>query len=277
VLTVRLLGGFEVKLAGERVDIPSRAAQTLLAQLLLPVGQAHRRGRLAGLLWPDVPETKAQNSLRQALWLLRSALDPSGAGVIVSDRMTVAVDPAFFRRVDVAVLQEPLTPDAPIEELAARVGTYDGELLPGFYDDWVVVERDRLEVLYERLMLELLKRLEAGSRWPQVLEWGERWIGLGHVPEVAFQSVMRAHAALGQAASAIQAFQRCRDALRARLGLEPTEATRALYRQIVDHSGMALPSSEQPDDHAPIELSAESWAAQASRAARIAVQRAAFL
>ena len=64
MLTVRLLGGFDVQQNGARVDIPTRAAQALLAYLLLPAGEAHRRELLAGLLWPESPEPNALRSLR---------------------------------------------------------------------------------------------------------------------------------------------------------------------------------------------------------------------
>jgi WD40 repeat protein/DNA-binding SARP family transcriptional activator len=252
VLSVRLLGGFEVELNGARADIPSRAAQALLAYLLLPPGKAHRRELLAGLLWPDVSEPKAQKSLRQALWQLGRALEPGGIRLVAADRVNVWVDVRGLDRLDVAELQEPLPPDAPAEALAARVAVYAGELLPGFYDEWVVVERERLEAHFERLMTRLLRQLEVEARWPEALEWGQRWIGQGHVSEAAYQTVMRAYAALGQGAGASLTYQRCREALRERLGLEPSEPTRALYNQIVQAFGMVAPAPNgKPETAAP--------------------------
>ena len=62
MLEVRLLGKFEVQLEGKPVEIPSRPAQSLLSYLILNAGVAHRREKLAGLLWPDSDETNARSN-----------------------------------------------------------------------------------------------------------------------------------------------------------------------------------------------------------------------
>jgi DNA-binding SARP family transcriptional activator len=64
---VRLLGQFDLCLDNQTVEIPSRSAQSLLAFLILNANIRHRRERLAGLLWPDVPEEDARRNLRRAL------------------------------------------------------------------------------------------------------------------------------------------------------------------------------------------------------------------
>ena len=67
MLQVRLLGQFDVRMDGKRVTIPSRAGQSLLAYMMLTVGTAHRREKLAGMLWPDSLEETARENLRQAI------------------------------------------------------------------------------------------------------------------------------------------------------------------------------------------------------------------
>jgi DNA-binding SARP family transcriptional activator len=64
VLELRLLGQFDIRLGEVPISIPSRPAQSLLAYLALTAGTAHRRERLAGLLWPDMPDDSARASLR---------------------------------------------------------------------------------------------------------------------------------------------------------------------------------------------------------------------
>ena len=76
MLEVRLLGQFDVKRDGKPIEIPSRPAQALLAYLLLNAGTAHRREKLAGLLWPDATESNARSNLRHKFWRLRKALRP---------------------------------------------------------------------------------------------------------------------------------------------------------------------------------------------------------
>jgi DNA-binding SARP family transcriptional activator len=67
MLEIRVLGQFELRLDNETVVLHSRPAQSLLAYLALSAGTAHRREKLAGLLWPDSDDDNARNSLRHAL------------------------------------------------------------------------------------------------------------------------------------------------------------------------------------------------------------------
>ena len=79
MFALRLLGQFDLRLDGRLVEIPSRPAQSLLAYLALTAGIAHRRERLAGLIWPDIPEVDARRNLRRALWHIRKAAGGPGA------------------------------------------------------------------------------------------------------------------------------------------------------------------------------------------------------
>src|SRR5438132_11781571 len=75
MLELRLLGSFEVCLDGTPVAIPSRPAQSLLACLALSAGTAHRREKLAGMLWPEADKANARSNLRHALWRIRKAIE----------------------------------------------------------------------------------------------------------------------------------------------------------------------------------------------------------
>src|SRR5262249_51504874 len=95
MLEVRLLGQFEVRRDGEPIPLPSRAAQSLLASLALNAGIAHRREKLAGLLWPDSDEENARSNLRHALWRLRRALEngaAAGSPHLRADDLSVAFE-----------------------------------------------------------------------------------------------------------------------------------------------------------------------------------------
>ena len=74
-LQIRLFGAPMVILAsGAEASLPSDKARGLLAYLAVEAGQAHRREKLAGLLWPEQPEKAARDSLRNALATLRRAI-----------------------------------------------------------------------------------------------------------------------------------------------------------------------------------------------------------
>ena len=74
-LTIRLLGGFQVELGGERVyGFETDKARALLTYIAVEADRPHRRETLACLLWPDRPDAVARANLRQALSRLRRAL-----------------------------------------------------------------------------------------------------------------------------------------------------------------------------------------------------------
>ncbi|MGH2542122.1 MAG: BTAD domain-containing putative transcriptional regulator, partial [Ardenticatenaceae bacterium] len=239
MLEVRVLGQFTAQLNGNPVEIASRNAQSLLAYLLLTVGTSHRRERLAGLFWPDTPDTKARTSLRQSLWQIRKAI---GAAYLLADDLTVAFDPTCPHWLDATVLERTHNRITPTDDLIATVAVYQGDLLPGFYDEWIDVERERLEALFEHKMHALLDRLLEEQRWPEVLEWGERWIVLGHAPEPAYRALMIAYSSMSDAAGVAATYQRCVDVLQRELAVEPAPETTELFERLAAGERLIAPS-----------------------------------
>jgi len=227
LLEVRLIGKFDIQGDGEPVVIPSRAAQCLFAYLILTAGTLHRREKLAGMLWPDESEQKARTYLRNELWRIRKALPlTSNVEYLLADNLTVGFNQAVVYWLDAATLQN-ADDTASMDELINTLSNYRGELLPGFYEDWVVLEREHLQMLFEQKIACLLEMLEKEQRWDDILEWAERWISLAQAPETAFRALMVAYAALGDHTKVASTFERCKLALH-QLDLEPSEETRAL-------------------------------------------------
>src|SRR5438105_1784542 len=275
LLELRLLGQFDVRLGEVSIGIPSRPAQSLLAYLALTAGTAHRRERLAGMLWPDVEDDSARASLRQALWRIRKALEarlPSGVQYLLADDLTVAFNAKSAYSLDAAALDTPDDDAASVESLQHALVAYRGDLLPGFYDEWVLRERERLEGIFERKIGRLLDCLVEMRRWPAVLEWAERWIAVGHVPEPAYRALLLAHdwldAAIldtpfddatsveslqqalserGDRARIATVYQRCRELLFEELGAQPSEQTRELFERLSrGERALALTTVDQP-------------------------------
>jgi DNA-binding SARP family transcriptional activator len=225
MLEIRLLGDFDVRIDGEPVDIPSRPAQSLLAYLVLNAEARHRREKLAGMLWPDSAESNARSNLRHALWRLRKVI---GNRHFDSDKVSISFIPQGECAVDAASLEDEHD-EKSAEGLIRCVGEYGGELLPGFYENWVVLERERLRASFEQKIQRLLDLLINSGSWMDALEWAERWIALGHVPETAFRAMMIAYGGMGDLAGVAASYQRCQEALRSELGVEPSEQTRSTY------------------------------------------------
>src|SRR5215813_3457204 len=107
MLEVRLLGSFEVKYKKKSIDISSRPAQSLFAYLILSAGTAHRREKLAGMLWPDSLEETARDNLRHALWRMRKALE-SAASIrfLDADDVTISFRESSEYWLDAAELEK---------------------------------------------------------------------------------------------------------------------------------------------------------------------------
>ncbi len=254
MLEVRLLGQFEARLDGRPSVIPARAAQSLLAFLLLTAGTAHRREKLAGQLWPDATEESARKNLRHELWRLRKAIEPKtprkgAAALLIVDEMSIGFNVESDYWLDVAQVQGALGGKISVDNLIQTLSVYRGELLPGWYDDWVLLERERVHSVFEQKMAGLLDLLVEQQRWQATLEWGERWIALGQTPEPAYRALMVAHSATGNMSQVASVYQRCVQALRNDLDVEPSEQTRALFERL--SKTQKMPGESQPQATSP--------------------------
>ena len=229
MLQIRLLGQFDVRADGRRVNIPSRTAQSLFSYLALTAGTVHRREKLAGIFWPDTSDENARKNLRQELWRIRkgiSAQDTNADDYFIADEFTLTFNPDANYWLDVHQLEKA---DSDFQSLTSNLSLYEGDLLPGFYDDWVVLERERVQTVFESRMEQLIAQLVTAERWMAVQEQCERWLAMGNAPEPAYRALMLAYGARGNTTKVASIFQRCVDELHEQFGVEPSAETRALY------------------------------------------------
>jgi len=236
MLEVSLLGSFNIKYNKKPVSIASRPAQTLFAYLILSAGTSHRRERLAGLLWPDSLEETARDNLRHALWRIRKVL-PAKQKIeyLLTDDLSIAFNASAEYWLDAAELER-VSENTSTDDLFAILSAYQGELLPGFYDEWVVLEREHLHSVFEHHMARLMFLLQEKNRWLDILDWGERWIKLGQKPEPAYRALMSAQAAKGDMSKVAATYERCVKSLR-EFGMEPSDQTKELYENLKSGKG----------------------------------------
>lgn len=144
---MRLLGDVELRHreAGLR-RLPTRAATALLALLVLAAPRSMSREELIDLLWPQADIDAGRNRLRHTLSVLRRLLEVGGEPLIDADRRSLRLRPD---NIDCDAVSFAELARLGAHE-AARV-TYGGDLLPGFYDEWVLEWRGRLQASYERV------------------------------------------------------------------------------------------------------------------------------
>ena len=221
-----LLGGWALWRGGRPVKM-SLSAQRLCVLLALHGGQ--RRSYLAGMLWPDVRDGQALTRLRCALSRLRRQHD----GLIETDGQTVALHPSV--RVDVdelrAVARDVIASRIDPERLSAVCERLvdPPELLLGWYDDWVLQERDRINQLRLRALEALVDQLLEAGQHPAAFEAASAAIRLDPLRESTHRALMRVYLAEGNPALAGRQVKQYREILRAEVGSdEPTPEMLAL-------------------------------------------------
>ena len=253
-LQIRLFGAPSFVLAeGSEADLPSDKARALLAYLAMEAGQAHRREKLAGLLWPGYTETSARTNLRRALADLRQAIGDHQAmppSLLVAQetlQFNAASDAsvdvsAFTRLISPTALAAPTnlpSPQSTSSSLEQAVALYRAPFLDGFsipdspeFDEWALLTREQLN----RLMLEALRRLTEAYRAQgepeRALLYAWRQVDMDPWQESAHRQVMGLLALSGQRAAALAEYESCRRLLAAELGIEPSEQTRQLAERI---------------------------------------------
>ena len=239
-IELRLLGQFQLLLDGKPVDGMSQTRlQLLLAYVTLHRNLTLSRQHLAFLFWPDSSEKQAFANLRKLLYLLRQAL-PAIDRFLALTAETVAwrSDAAFM--LDVAdfeaAFQRGETSDSPAAKIAAyqdALALYGGDLLPGFYDDWILVERERLRALYAGALTRLAELYEAQRAYADAIACAQRLLSQDTLQESSHRLLMRLHLLNDDRAAALRVYHTCATLLREELGVDPSPATEELYQRLL--------------------------------------------
>lgn len=234
MLRVTLFGGFGLERSGETLAPPaSRKARLLLAYLLLHPHTEHERTFLAGLLWPDLPETTARRRLNQALWQVRQVF----AGV-ESTRLRVWLAPDASFWLDVHMFQEKVRRghtergEAQIQAWKDAMALYRGPLLPGVYEDWVLLLRERLHEEYLRTLDALTDALMRKGHYEEALTTARRLVADDPLNERAHEQVIRLYALLGRREDALRQYDSLHQILADALHTRPDPRIERLVKQV---------------------------------------------
>lgn len=217
-----LLGGFEIEDDGEGSALPL-SAQRVVAFVALH-DRALLRIFVAGSLWLDTTEERASANLRTALWRLRRA----GGGLVRVTTTHVALAPSV--RVDLHAAAQSahraLHDLADDRDLADLCGV--GELLPDWYDDWVVDRRERFRQLRVHALEALCQHLTASGRYGDALDAALSAVAIDPLRESAQRALIRTYIAEGNSTDAMRQYRVYRDRLDTEIGLEPSWQMREL-------------------------------------------------
>ncbi len=226
MLHVRLLGELAVEADGCDVVLTgSWRARSLLAWLALNPGP-HMRGELAARFWPDILDTSARASLRNALWALRRELG-ADAVAIVATRERIALDGAWTDAAEFERL-------AAAGSLEAAVALWTGQPLTGLDEEWAHEARDELNRRLSGVLERLAADAEEAGDADAALAWTRRRVALDPLAEDAQRDLIRRLAGRGDRAGALEAYAKLRERLRRDLGISPAGATRDLAESVRD-------------------------------------------
>jgi DNA-binding SARP family transcriptional activator len=256
-LQIHLFGKFSVRHDGRpATGFDAYKEQELLSYLLLHRNRPHSRETLAGLLWGDASTEKSKKYLRQALWHIQAALEarPGGGAVLTVEHDWVQLNAGVALWLDVemfertfALVQDRRGADLDAERLGAlraAVEVYRGDLLEGWYQDWCLYERERLQNIYLVMLDKLMCFCEAKGKFELGLHYGSLVLRYDRAHERTHRQLMTFQYLSGDRTAALRQFERCAAALREELGVRPDKLTAALYQKIRADQGDTSPPAQ---------------------------------
>lgn len=227
---LELLRPFEVTSGGCRISLPL-GAQRLLAFLALQDDGAHRAAA-AEHLWPDCVPSRAAANLRSALCQGRrlgcvTAIDTVGPHLMLSPAVQVDLHRVWESAHQVTEGMRPTPVD-----WTALVSDLSRELLPGWTDDWLILERERWDQLRVYALESLAQQFQAKGQYLSALQAALAAMTVDPIRETAHRIVIEVHLAEGNVANALKRYYDYRAFLRRELNVAPSPQMTQLVRDL---------------------------------------------
>lgn len=259
VLAIQMLG--HLCLSYNSIDLTSletRKAQELLCYLLLHRQRPHSREVLATVFWSNTPTAQSRANLRKTLWQLQSVLHGQlDCDLVLADTEWVRINTNVTFSFDVADLENSvaLVSGQRGEEMSATsaatvssaVELYRGDLLEGWYQEWCLFERERIQNLYLSLIEKLMGYYEHHHEYERGLQCGAELLRFDRTREDTYRRLMRIHFQAGDRAGALRQYERCVSALREELDIGPSVPTIDLYERMRDNHTLDAAGRSTPD------------------------------
>ncbi|MCW2135005.1 AfsR/SARP family transcriptional regulator [Arthrobacter sp. VKM Ac-2550] len=219
---LQVIGGWQLSHNRKEIRVVLRQ-QRLLA--LLALRGSLSRNVVAGMLWPQTTERQASGSLRATVCALRREwpdLLEIGDGKLALSRQ-VRLDLEHFRE---QISHEIHPPGRSLMAMLRRA-----ELLPGWYEDWVIDEQERWTLLRLAALERAAVHLLANGDNDDAIDAARTMIDLDPAHEIAYQLLLRAQLADGNRAEAMRTYRDFRSMLHLEFGTEPSEKTALFLRQ----------------------------------------------
>jgi DNA-binding SARP family transcriptional activator len=248
MLQVSLFGRLSIR-SDEQVF--ERAENTkpleLLCYLLVYRDRPHPREKIASLLWDNTSTERSKKNLRQTLWQLQSTLTPfcqtcdtplllvEPEWLQLNEQARLALDVREFERAYALTHDtngQQLLP-LQVQLIENALELYRGNLLDGWYQDWCLFERERLQNMYLSMLDKMMGYCELYQRFEQGISYGVQILRYDRAHERTYANLMRLHYQAGDRTAALHQYERCVAALREELSVEPSRQTSELYELVM--------------------------------------------
>lgn len=275
--TIQLFGGLHASQQERRISrFRTQKTGSLLGYLAYHLGRSHPREVLIEMLWPDAAPESGRHNLSLALSSLRNQLEPPGVpagSVLLADHLSVELNPASVLT-DVAAFEAMLrqaaqatNPEQRATLLMQAADLYDGAFLPGYYDEWITTEQERLALRFQEAVHQLVALRErdgaGGDSLSAVTGYARRALEADPLREEAHQDLIRLLLALGQPSAALRQWRDMERILDEEVGEQPGRASRHLLRQIEENTASdadGVPALFPPAPNRPVAMTARTLA-----------------
>jgi DNA-binding SARP family transcriptional activator len=197
------------------------------------------------------------------VWRLHHSVD----GVLTATRREISLAPHVG--VDTEELDEHfrrLRDGCPPDQAVAVVDFSVGGLLPGWSDEWVVVDRERVRQVHLRTLTMLSRAFAAAGDLDRAVLTAYRAAQVDPLRESTHRLLLELHIAAGDYAEALRRHEEFRRTLYAELGILPSPHARMILERIPTE---APPVPSRGGRDAPMTASAHDAPDLGSRRARL--------
>ncbi|MCA9941847.1 MAG: hypothetical protein H6656_00670 [Ardenticatenaceae bacterium] len=246
-LHIFLFGKFCVQYLQQNLSqFDNNNVKLLLSFVLLGRDQSHSRDTLATLIWPEVTQSQSKAYLRKTLWQLRTAvssLEPAvNNELLLVEPEWIQANPQANIVLDVDFLEEAFSLTQGIQGrnfdktavalVKKAISSYKGCLLDGWYHDWCLYERERLQQLYTIILDKYLEYCLYHQQYEEGIFYGLHLLAQDPARERTHRRLMSLYYLLGDRTESIRQYERCESLLQQGLGVAPSSRTTHLYKLV---------------------------------------------
>jgi len=246
VLKIYTLGRFAIVRGDEGLQFSGKVQKRPLEMLKVLISNGGRASHeyVADCLWPDAAGDAAYSAFKMTLSRLRRLLGVEGAvrfqeGIASLDPHTCYVDARAFLRI-IARFEKGISETTACREnsrtlqLADKaLAIYQGHFL--FEEEeksWAIPYRQRLRSRFSSLIARIGDLLGKTGQWEKALEFYRKGNDIDDLSEQFYQGLMICHRELGRRADAMEAYYHCKKLFATRLGIEPSQKTKAISKTL---------------------------------------------